>query len=211
MRLYRPVGLNELRLIYQTGMREFPPRLPEQPIFYPVLNYPYAEKIARDWNTKREPWAGYITVFEVDDQYVAKFERQVVGASWHEELWVPAEELDEFNRHISGQIRIVGAHFGEQFTGEIPTVGILRGRDAQAQLVMLDKIAPFDFVNEIRVNQQAIYLNYAYWLRLIQEGHSSPVLEKPAQSYSRTLSEIANFWMTLNNNLALANLEENGG
>ena len=54
MRLSRPVGLNELRLIFETEMIAFPPRLPEQPIFYPVLNAPYAIKIARDWNTKSE-------------------------------------------------------------------------------------------------------------------------------------------------------------
>ncbi len=49
MILYRPVGMDELRLIYGAGMRSFPPRLPEQPIFYPVLKvhdvwkvvYPY--------------------------------------------------------------------------------------------------------------------------------------------------------------------------
>jgi hypothetical protein len=38
MKLYRPVGYKELELIKQSGMKEFPPRLPEQPIFYPVLN-----------------------------------------------------------------------------------------------------------------------------------------------------------------------------
>ena len=42
MILYRPVGLNELRLIYESGLKAFPPRLPEQPIFYPVLNLEYA-------------------------------------------------------------------------------------------------------------------------------------------------------------------------
>ena len=36
--LYRPVGPKELELIVASGYREFPPRLPEQPIFYPVLN-----------------------------------------------------------------------------------------------------------------------------------------------------------------------------
>ncbi len=61
MRLFRPVGLNELRLIFETEMTAFPPRLPEQPIFYPVLNAPYAIKIARDWNTKSEMRAGYVT------------------------------------------------------------------------------------------------------------------------------------------------------
>ena len=48
--LWRPVGPDELRLIEQSGMRAFPPRLPEQPIFYPVLSEEYAVKIARDWN-----------------------------------------------------------------------------------------------------------------------------------------------------------------
>jgi hypothetical protein len=55
MLLYRPVGLNELRLIYQADLRAFPPRLPEQPIFYPVLNEGYAAKIARDWSWARGP------------------------------------------------------------------------------------------------------------------------------------------------------------
>ena len=48
--LWRPVGPKEVDLIRQSGMRAFPPRLPEQPIFYPVLSEAYAVKIARDWN-----------------------------------------------------------------------------------------------------------------------------------------------------------------
>jgi hypothetical protein len=35
--MYRPVGPKELELIAASGYREFPPRLPDQPIFYPVL------------------------------------------------------------------------------------------------------------------------------------------------------------------------------
>src|SRR5687767_7487785 len=46
--LWRPVGPKELELIRQSGMRAFPPRLPGQPIFYPVLSEEYARKIARD-------------------------------------------------------------------------------------------------------------------------------------------------------------------
>ena len=34
--LYRPIGPKELELIAARGYREFLPRLPEQPIFYPV-------------------------------------------------------------------------------------------------------------------------------------------------------------------------------
>ena len=52
MIFYRPVLLHELRLIFENGLTAFPPRLPEQPIFYPVLNIDYARQIALDWNTK---------------------------------------------------------------------------------------------------------------------------------------------------------------
>lgn len=42
------------------GWRVCPPRLPDQPIFYPVLNEAYAVKIARDRNVPA-PGAGYVT------------------------------------------------------------------------------------------------------------------------------------------------------
>ena len=95
MQLFRPVGLEELRLVYDTGMRAFPPRLADQPIFYPVLNEDYAVQIARDWNTKTGTRAGFVTRFEVDDEYAGRLERRVVGGREHEELWVPAEERHE--------------------------------------------------------------------------------------------------------------------
>ena len=50
MILYRPVGQAEYDLIAQTDFAQFPPRLPEQPIFYPVLNQQYAHEIAEKWN-----------------------------------------------------------------------------------------------------------------------------------------------------------------
>lgn len=79
MRLWRPVGLQELALVWEAKMAAFPPRLPEQPIFYPVLNRDYAQQIADTWNTKAEPFAGYVTQFDVNDSYVAQFEREVDG------------------------------------------------------------------------------------------------------------------------------------
>lgn len=117
--LYRPVGYNELRLIANAKYKAFPPRLPEQPIFYPVLNFEYAEQIARDWNTKSNSFAGFVTRFEVDGPYVKQFPVQVVGGQQHQELWVPANELEDFNRHIIGQIKIVASYYGEQFSGEV--------------------------------------------------------------------------------------------
>jgi hypothetical protein len=104
--LYRPTGPKELALIKASGWRSFPPRLPDQPIFYPVMNEEYASQIARDWNVKASG-SGYVTKFAVDAGYLAKFPIQRVGSTIHEELWVPAEELEEFNRNIVGEIEVI--------------------------------------------------------------------------------------------------------
>jgi hypothetical protein len=114
MFLYRPVDPKELELIAASGYAAFPPRLPEQPIFYPVLNFEYAAQIARDWNATTPPYAGYVTRFEVEDGYVRRFEVHTVGGKVHQELWVPAEELEEFNRHIIGKIEIVAEYHGKK-------------------------------------------------------------------------------------------------
>jgi hypothetical protein len=65
--LYRPVGERELARIAASGYHGFPLRLPEQPIFYPVLNERYATEIARDWNTRdaASGRVGYVTRFRV--------------------------------------------------------------------------------------------------------------------------------------------------
>jgi hypothetical protein len=120
MILFRPVGLQELQLIAASGWRKFPPRLPDQPIFYPVLNFEYARQIAEGWNTKHNnPPCGFITKFTVDDNYIQRFEVQVVGARENQELWVMAEELEEFNAHILGSIMIEAAYYGTDYRGEI--------------------------------------------------------------------------------------------
>lgn len=105
--LYRPVGPQELELITQSGYREFPPRLPEPPIFYPVLNEEYATQIARDWNTKHGALIGYVTRFQMNRAYLDRYEVQTVGGSIHQEYWIPAEGLPEFNRNIVGKIEII--------------------------------------------------------------------------------------------------------
>ncbi len=106
--LYRPVGSKELAKIEALDFRGFPPRLPEQLIFYPVTNRGYAEQIARDWNAKyNDEKVGYVTGFDVEARYCAQFDRKIVGGAQHEELWVPAEQLAEFNEHIIGVIRVV--------------------------------------------------------------------------------------------------------
>jgi hypothetical protein len=111
--LFRPVGAKELELIRATGMRRFPPRLPEQPIFYPVLNEEYATQIARDWNAKQNAdRAGFVTRFHVRAEHAARYPVQRVGAKVHEELWVPAEELEQFNENIVGLIEVVAEYRG---------------------------------------------------------------------------------------------------
>src|SRR6476660_4864659 len=90
--LFRPVGPKELELIRQSGNRAFPPRLPEQPIFYPVLNEEYATKIARDWNVPASG-SGYVTRFAVRADTADRYPVQTAGGAAHQELWVPAEEL----------------------------------------------------------------------------------------------------------------------
>jgi hypothetical protein len=107
--LYRPIGQKELDLIRQSGNREFPPRLPFQPIFYPVLNEEYAVQIARDWNTKDEAsgHVGYVTRFRVRAEFLKRYPVQTVGGSQHQEYWIPAAELPEFNRNIVGLIEVL--------------------------------------------------------------------------------------------------------
>jgi hypothetical protein len=107
--LFRPVGPKELALIRESGFAAFPPRLPEQPIFYPVVTRAYADQIARDWNSKDRGTGqqGFVVQFEVDSTYLARFEPKQVGDVAHLEYWIPAEQLAEFNGNIVGPITIV--------------------------------------------------------------------------------------------------------
>jgi len=106
--LFRPVGQKEFELIQQSNFKSFPPRLSHQPYFYPVLNKEYATQIAKDWNTK-DPTSGnigYVLRFEIDTFYLSQFDIKTVGSKTHQEYWIPAENLDEFNAHIKGVIHV---------------------------------------------------------------------------------------------------------
>ncbi|HTU09908.1 MAG TPA: hypothetical protein VMG08_03330 [Allosphingosinicella sp.] len=104
--LWRPVGPEELALIRAADMRAFPPRLPEQPIFYPVLSEAYAVKIARDWNVPASG-AGYVTRFEVRKAFLDGYKVREAGGRAHLEYWIPADRLDAFNAAIVGEIAVV--------------------------------------------------------------------------------------------------------
>lgn len=103
--LWRPTGPQELALVEQSGWTAWPPRLPEQPIFYPVTTEEYAIKIARDWNVPASG-SGYVTRFEVRKEFLDKYDVQLAGGREHAEYWIPAEELDEFNAAIVGKIEV---------------------------------------------------------------------------------------------------------
>jgi hypothetical protein len=112
--LYRPVGQHEYDLIAGSGFRRFPPRLAEQPFFYPVTNESYAIQIARDWNTKdaASGRTGYVLRFRVATEFLAAYPIRTVGSAVHQEYWVPAEELEAFNDRIEGKIEVVACYRG---------------------------------------------------------------------------------------------------
>ncbi len=201
--LYRPVGLRELELILDTGARAFPPRLPEQPIFYPVLNEGYATQIARDWNTPDEAsgFAGFVTAFDADSAFLQRFETKVVGASQHTELWVPADELPEFNRQLRSLIQVGSAFYGERYRGPPPVPTGLKGIELHRQLHMLHAArtySSFDFVLEVSANWKLVLCNYGFWSACppTQQGLS----EKEA---AQTLEAIRRAWDLRRSGLSL--------
>jgi hypothetical protein len=110
--LFRPVGQSEFELIRDSGFQRFPPRLPAQPFFYPVLNEAYAIQIARDWNTKdaASEFTGYVLRFKVLTKFLASYEIHTVGDARHREFWIPAADLECFNDSIVGHIEAVSKY-----------------------------------------------------------------------------------------------------
>ena len=82
------------------------PRLPDQPIFYPVTNEAYAVEIARDWNVPASG-TGYVTRFEVREAFMRRYAVHQVGDAHHTEWWVPAEDLETLNDNIVGTIEVI--------------------------------------------------------------------------------------------------------
>ena len=106
MLLFRPVNQAELDLIIESDWSAFPPRLYGQPIFYPVLNEAYAEKITREWNVPSYG-IGHVLRFEVSDEFLKNYEIQQVGLDHFVEFWIPAEDLPAMNDNIIGKIELI--------------------------------------------------------------------------------------------------------
>lgn len=107
--LYRPTGPSELSLVEASGFTRWPPRLPDQPIFYPVTNEQYAKEIAINWNIKASG-VGFVTRFKVKRTFMDRHQIHQVGASHHTEWWIPADEIDQLNNNIIGTIQIIGEY-----------------------------------------------------------------------------------------------------
>jgi hypothetical protein len=166
--LFRPVGLNEISLIWELEFLAFPPRLRKQPYFYPLANAEYARQIAAEWNSKdgASGFAGFVTRFDVSDDYLSTLEPHVVGEKTHLEYWVPAGQLDKFNDAVTGRIAVDEAFFGPEFVGYIPQKYGLRGKDAVEQFVVLANTWDYsrmDFDFTVAGNCKAIYLNSWFW------------------------------------------------
>jgi hypothetical protein len=116
--LWRPTGPAELALVGDSGWREWPPRLPEQPIFYPVLNEDYAVRIAREWNLPRDG-EGHVTRFRVEADFASRYPVRQAGGRTILELWVPAGELAAFNAHLVGPIELVRSFLPEHPEGVV--------------------------------------------------------------------------------------------
>ena len=107
--LWRPVGPQELRLVEASGWRRWPPRLPDQPIFYPVLNEAYATQIAREWNVPASG-VGHVTRFRVQTPFARRYTTKRAGGGHILELWIPAEDVGALNEHLVGTIELVGTY-----------------------------------------------------------------------------------------------------
>jgi len=107
--LYRPTGPKELALVENSGFTTWPPRLPEQPIFYPVTNELYAKEITCQWNVPQHG-VGFVTRFEVRQSFMSNYDIHRVGAAHHTEWWIPAKDLDALNQNIVGLIEVVGEY-----------------------------------------------------------------------------------------------------
>lgn len=192
MKLFRPSGYLELALVYRSGMRSWPPRLEGQPIFYPVLNLWYAEQIAQQWNATSDTYSGYATSFDLDDEYASNFEPHIVGGSQHQEFWVPAEELANFNRHITSPIVVESSFFGRSYQGPISTFGIFSGQPAAKQLELLVGLygrRELDLGLLLREAHEEVFLNYPYWMCLATERSA-----EDSMAYLRVLRDILHAW-----------------
>jgi GNAT superfamily N-acetyltransferase len=210
MILFRPTGIRELVLVASLGWRAWPPRLPDQPIFYPVLSLEYARRIARDWNA-RDPFSGFIgfvTMFELEATFAKRYPVRRAGGDGHEELWVPASELEAFNAHLAGSIDVVEAHIGPLFAGSIDPVTSVPTEIAETYRARL-RVQRCPVVREARTAdaEASIRLLIASITTLCIEDHGndSPTLNRWLQN--KTVENFERWLIDPGNLVLVAELE----
>lgn len=161
--LFRPVGPAEFELLRAAGWRKWPPRLPEQPIFYPVTNFRYATEIASRWNVD-ESGVGYVTRFRLRATFISRFEIQTVGASHHTEWWIPAEDLAQLNANIVGPIEMI-ASFGRAALANTETATSFRVETVTGDLLS----------QEVDAIVNAWNRNFIPWWLLLPQGVSGAI------------------------------------
>ena len=189
-KLFRPVGRKELELIIASDSTAYPPRLDWQPIFYPVLNYNYAQEIAVKWNLDDEfsSYCGFVTEFEIQETSVQKYNVENVGNASHNELWIPADDLEQFNQHIVGPIQVSGRFYGKHYDGKVDETSYLQGLSALEQLQQLEKLAATHPLNQLVTSERfAILINWTYWQ---EHSDAKPFLDQLQQSWKKRFPTI---------------------
>ncbi|RDC65478.1 hypothetical protein [Adhaeribacter pallidiroseus] len=130
-------------------------------------------------------FSGFVTEFSLDESYLEKFEEQVVGGDIHRELWVPAEELEEFNNRIIDGIQVTAAFYGEKYIGNIKSSDRFKTLTAQQQLsaVKLDwENGNFSLL--LKEESVAIQANFSYWKSLPQSDQLESLFENMEREWS---------------------------
>ncbi len=196
MKLYRPVGLQELEKILNLGSEKFPDRQVWQPILYIVENYGYAEQISTMWNLKDENsgFSGYILEFTISDDYMKNYDIKQVGDKTHLEYWIPAEDTKKFNNSLTSKIKIINAFYGEKYRGLSFGGTDLEGREPDKQireLTLLMENSYEKFEETVKKCKIQILPNLIYWLRMISDlaGEGKEEKEKVIYEIEKILSQ----------------------
>ena len=107
-----------------------------------------------------------LTRFDLDADYRSRFKLRQVGARQHQELWVPAEDLDACNNQLLDPIRVDAGFFGNSYVGPEPLPTMLRGKAPTEQLQLLHSIrvsSGMDFACELAANSRVVVANYLFW------------------------------------------------
>jgi hypothetical protein len=110
--LFRPVGFGELQLVRNSGWTRFPPRLPDEPIFYPIGDEDDAIQIARTWSLKTGV-SCYVLRFAVDVTFLTRHPLQRARNAAQREYRILAGGLEELDDHILGAIELIASFYKE--------------------------------------------------------------------------------------------------